>query len=239
MTDLPHINLDTLTVKAARAIAGNLGYPSKMPGTSYGTPAEACKTGSKLHLVPDSVYEECYAFGGNYIFPDVKKAQAFRLESINSPLWVGAMVKMLTITHLRGTGRNGPIDAGWHRWHDSGDLQSLEHLEKICEICRQTESVKHKNGIGIKHWLPTREKAIVRAYRRKHGAEPSNLCIRVSATMIDGPAPKNLAHTSTVHRDTLPPENERCPAPDQDNKCGDCRRCWDKTAHNTSYKFHN
>lgn len=225
-----HLDSDTLTVKVANAIAGSLGFPSKMPGTAYGIPAEACVTGSKLHNVPDSVCEGCYALKGNYLFPDVKRAQAFRLGSIAHPLWVAAMAKQLTITHARGRGRNGPIDSGWHRWHDSGDIQSLEHLEKICEVCRLTPQ--------IWHWLPTREHAIVRAYWKKHGAEPENLCIRISATMIDGPATSRAPNTSGVHRDTLPPEHERCPAPLQDHKCGACRKCWNKDVPHVSYQFH-
>ena len=42
----------SMTIKAATAIAGPLGYPSKMPGTSYGISAKTCLTGSKLAKIP-------------------------------------------------------------------------------------------------------------------------------------------------------------------------------------------
>jgi hypothetical protein len=38
--------LDSMTLKAATEIAGTLGFPSKMPGTSYGISAKACITGA-------------------------------------------------------------------------------------------------------------------------------------------------------------------------------------------------
>jgi len=36
------------TKKAANEIAGSLGFPSKMPGTSYGLPAAHCVTGRDI-----------------------------------------------------------------------------------------------------------------------------------------------------------------------------------------------
>lgn len=44
-----------ITVRVARAIAGSLGHPSKMPGYSYGISAERCQTGGKLRGVRGSV----------------------------------------------------------------------------------------------------------------------------------------------------------------------------------------
>ena len=46
-----------MNIKQAYEIIGSLGKPSKMPGFAYGTPAELCKTGSKLRKDPRSV---CY-----------------------------------------------------------------------------------------------------------------------------------------------------------------------------------
>ena len=46
--------------EAKELTGGGLGYPSKMPGTSYGISAHACITGGKLASVPGSVCHGCY-----------------------------------------------------------------------------------------------------------------------------------------------------------------------------------
>ena len=221
------------TLKAAKeAIGGSIGFPSKMPGTSYGIPAEACKTGAKLHNVPDSVCADCYALKGNYIYPSVQTAQARRMATIDTPQWVAGMVAIITYTHKRGKNRLGePISVGWHRWHDSGDIQSVSHLAKICEVARLTPT--------IQHWLPTRELGFVKAYLASGGIVPDNLLIRVSATMIDGPATKAWPYTSRVHHNQAPAAAAHvCPAPLQDNNCGDCRACWSFDVPEVTYHKH-
>src|SRR5215475_1753281 len=133
-----------MSLKEAYAIVGSLGYPSKMPGTSYGISARKCITGAKLTKVPGSVCHGCYALKGNYLYPDIKKSHRKRLKSLTDPRWTGAMVELLTHMHSRDArgrarkGRNGRIVPGWHRWHDSGDLQSVEHLTKICAVAALT-----------------------------------------------------------------------------------------------------
>jgi len=117
--------------------------------------------------------------------------------------------------------------SGYFRWHDSGDLQSMDHLLAIIEIAKRLPS--------IKFWLPTREIGLMRQFVREHGSDkiPSNLTIRVSAAMVGGDAIKiDGCQTSTVS------EHGTCPAPQQDNKCGDCRACWDKTVDNVAYNLH-
>lgn len=212
-----------LTIKAATAIAGSIGYPSKMPGTSYGIPAAACKTGSKLRLIPGSVCEKCYAFEGNYRYDNVSAAQAKRLASIDDPMWTEAMVRNLTAAHAKGD------LPPYHRWHDSGDIQSREHLAKICAVARATP--------WLEHWLPTKEGKLLRDFVRDGGTIPANLCIRLSASKIDAPAPKAWPTTSTVH-DTGAALGHKCPAPQQGNKCGECRACWDRSVLNVSYHLH-
>lgn len=226
------------TLREARAIAGSIGFPSKMPGTSYGLPAQACQTGSKLALIEGSTCASCYALRGNYIYPSVKKAQAQRLAGIVSDLWVAAMVLSLQAAHRygkrfakprkRGKRRNKRLPR-YHRWHDSGDLQSVEHFAKICEVARLTP--------WLRHWLPTREARFVVAYQRAGGIIPSNLLVRLSATMIDHTAPRALPQTSTVH-DATAGIGHKCPAPTQGNKCGDCRACWNADVANVTYHLH-
>jgi Gene product 88 len=218
-----------MLIKEAIAIAGPLGYPSKMPGTAYGISAKACITGAILAAVEGSVCHGCYALKANYLYPSVQQAHEKRLAGIASPLWTAAMVTLLTAAHKSGRGRNGPIARGWHRWHDSGDLQSVEHLTKICAVAALTPK--------IRHWLPTRELGIVKAYVKAGGTVPSNLVIRVSATMVDGPGPKAWPTTSGVHN-TAKAQGRACPAPKQEGKCGTCRACWNPKVEHVSYHLH-
>ena len=159
----------------AIAVAGSLGFPSKMPGTAYGISAKACITGGKLAKVAGSVCHGCYALKANYLYP------------------------------------------------------SVAHLEKICEVARQTPR--------IKHWLPTRELAIVKAFQKGGGIVPKNLVIRVSATMVDGDATQAWPTTSGVHNEKRA-KGRACPAPQQEGKCGDCRACWNPRVKHVSYHLH-
>ena len=211
----------------ARQLVGGLSKPGKMPGPAYSIPARECKTGRKLRGVVGSTCADCYALKGRYMFPNVQAAQYRRLSAMDKPGWISAMV----------TAING---APFFRWFDSGDLQSLEHLTKIVEVCNATSDTKH--------WLPTREKQIVRDYLRLRNF-PGNLTVRLSAAMVDGKPPvinSNIVSgrvfpfpicTSTVHHDAEP-IGYACPAPTQGNRCGDCRACWDKTVSNVSYHKH-
>ena len=218
-----------MTLKQATAVAGTLGYPSKMPGTAYGISAHACKVGAKLAQVAGSVCHGCYALRGNYLYRDVAKAHEKRLAGIADPRWTVAMITLLDAAHARGTGRNGKFDAGWHRWHDSGDLQSVEHLTKIAAVAAATPH--------IRHWLPTRETVIVKQYVARGGVVPENLLIRISATMVDGAATQAWPTTSGVH-DNAPARGYECPAPKQEGKCGSCRACWSIDVPHTSYCRH-
>jgi hypothetical protein len=219
-----------MNLRQAIAIAGPLGYPSKMPGTSYGIAASACITGAKLSQIPGSVCHGCYALKANYLYPSVVMGHAKRLAGIADPRWTAAMVHQLKVAHARGTGRLGAFSKGWHRWHDSGDVQSVEHLTKICAVAALTP--------WCRHWLPTRELGIVQTYVAKGGIVPRNLVIRVSATMVDGPATKAWPTTSGVHSSKRPKTGRACPAPSQEGKCQDCRACWNPRVKHVSYHLH-
>ena len=67
-------------VKQATKITGELGKAGKMPCPTYNTPASMCKTGAKLRLVEGSTCYGCYAFKGNYLYPDVQKGLMKRLN---------------------------------------------------------------------------------------------------------------------------------------------------------------
>lgn len=233
-----------MNLTEAKKIIGSMGFPRKMPGTSYGISANACKAGAELAKIPRTICSDCYALRDQMSWPNVQKAYMRRLEAISNPLWIYAMVHVLNHLHAEPTYRidlglrPGPKlrrlgsryrmnPMGFHRWHDSGDIQSVEHLEKIVEVCRQTPN--------IKHWLPTREISILRAWG---GEVPDNLTIRVSATMIDGAPPKGWLHTSTVHTTTPPSDAYECPAYRQHHECGACRACWSNNVPVVSYLQH-
>ena len=200
-----------MTTKNNLQIVGGLSKPSKMPGWAYGLPAAECKTGSKLKLITNSTCSGCYADKGCYVFPVVQAAQYRRLASIKSIEWVDAMAELINSKKSK-----------YFRWHDSGDVQDEEHLLKIFKVCELTP--------GTQHWMPTRE-----AWVKKHLQHcPKNLVIRFSMPMIDQPAAGSWPNTSTV----VSGEGRTCPAPDQNNECGNCRACWDPKVRNVAYGKH-
>lgn len=205
-------------VKNAISICGTLSKPSKMPCHGYSLPASECISGSLLADIPGSVCYDCYALKGRYNFPNVKNAMLKRLKSITNNDWVNHMTELINNTN-----------DGFFRWHDSGDLQGTWHLKRIIQIANNTPLVLH--------WLPTREYQMVDEVIRNGIAIPSNLTIRVSAHMVNQPAPKRFKHTSTVSNNGIH-LGHRCPAPDNNNQCGSCRACWDKQVENVSYNAH-
>ena len=199
--------------KEAKILTGGLSRPSKMPGYSYNLPATRCNVGSKLVKVSGTVCDGCYALKGRYRFPNVKEALERRYQAAkNNPGWIYGMVYLIQATKHKE-----------FRWHDAGDLIDLQHLLRIFEVCKLTPDVKH--------WLPTREAQILSNIDPR--MVPDNLIIRLSATMVDGSAPKSWPWTSTVVK-----AGASCPAPKQNNECKDCRACWDKKIKNVSYGKH-
>lgn len=202
------------TLKAAEAVAGKLGKPSKMPGYAYGIPAQNCPVGAVLVKLKGSVCSNCYALKGRYVFGNVRRAQEFRFASLKHPQWIDAMVFMIKRRKCEH-----------FRWHDSGDIQGLWHLENMVEIARRCPETQF--------WVPTREVRTVRQYLAQHGAFPTNFVVRVSGAMIDGPPPSSFPNTSTVVTG-----DPTCPAYKQGGICGDCRACWDPGVRNVSYPRH-
>jgi len=171
-----------MNIKQAYEIIGSLGKPSKMPGFAYGTPAELCKTGSKLRKDKRSVCYKCYAMKGFYMFSNVKPAFYKRFEAMKHPLFVEAMTLVI---------KSKTKQTKYFRWKDSGDIDSLSELERIVMVCQNTPKVKH--------WLPTREVKIVSDYLKIYKAFPGNLVVRVSAPLVNGEPLPNFPNTSTVH----------------------------------------
>lgn len=220
-------SLTGLTKKAAIEIAGSLSEPEKMPGFSYGLPPAECKTGAKLAEIPGTPCHVCYAKKGFYkVFEaTVTPSQYRHLNAINHPLWEQAMIELIGRECRR-------IQVYFFRWQDAGDLQSVGHLYRIVQIARALPK--------IKFWLPTQEYAFVAEYRRLYGEFPVNLVVRLSAHKINGPHPSGFGlPTSGVHSGDKPAEGiHECPARYQDNFCGKCRACWDRTIPAVSYHEH-
>lgn len=206
-----------MNLELAKKITGGLSKPSKMPCRSYNLPAWLCKAGSKLRKITNSVCSKCYALKGYYVFPVVKEAMERRFESLTHPDWVDAMVYQITM-----------LSSDYFRWHDSGDIQDMHHLINIVEIARRMPETKF--------WLPTRETGLITSFMETYGRFPQNLVVRVSAPLIDG---QSLAH-KFIHVSGVS-ENEElvtCPSHRQDNRCGPCRKCWDRSVREVIYKRH-
>ena len=208
-----------MNIKQAKEIVVSLGKPSKMPCPSYNTPASLCVTGSKLRKIKGSTCHKCYAMKGNYTRPNVKVWLEKRFNAFEHERFVEAMSVMIN---------NYSKKSGYFRWFDSGDLANMNMLEKIVMVCNSTKK--------IKHWLPTREVKIVSDYLKIYKKFPSNLVVRISAPMIDG-KPLKFRWTSTVHHKEKPIGHD-CPSRFQENKCMDCRACWDRKVKNVSYHKH-
>lgn len=214
--------METSSVAQLNERTGGLSDTSKMPGYSWGISAFSCVTGSKLRDVDGSVCSHCFARKGRYLFKNVRPALDRRLDLYHRNLeWIEDMVELIGQKET----------SGYFRWFDSGDLQSAGMLLDIMDVCRR---LRH-----IKFWLPTREVAFVREAFEMLGEEPapSNLTIRLSATMIDGPAPTELARRLGVRTSGVVTKDATCPAPRQGGVCGDCRACWDSKRHVT-YTLH-
>ena len=209
------------TKKAALAAVGSLSDTSKMPGKSWGINADMCATGGKLAKVPGSICSTCYAQKGFYtLFPTVKRSQDARLEffAADSGAWVGAMSKLVGAE-------------SFFRWFDSGDLQSVAMLDAIVQVARATP--------GTRHWLATRERAMVKAWLQAGGEWPSNMVCRISATYFDEvPANKLTPWSSMAHKSAPCGEAYNCPAPSQGGSCGDCRACWSQSVPLVTYHAH-
>jgi hypothetical protein len=208
-----------MELNEATKVAISLGKPSKMPCLSYNIPASLCKTGGRLRKIKGSTCHNCYAFKGNYVFPSVQKALMKRFNAFDNPKFVDAMVVLIKRRNK----------TNYFRWFDSGDIHNMGMLKKIVCICQRTPK--------IKHWLPTREASLVKDYLKIYKEFPKNLVVRVSAPMVDGEPLKSFRWTSTVHHKGKPIGHD-CPSRFQQNKCMDCRACWDKRVTNVSYHKH-
>jgi len=204
-----------MLIKEAKKITGSLSMPGKLPCKAFSISPANCITGQKLSKVKGSVCHNCYAKKGNYkrYAATMEKAWTKRETGLKNKLWTVAISEQIK-------------KDSFFRWHDSGDLQSVSHLKAIAAVCRNTPNTLH--------WLPTREYQIIKEYLIKHKI-PNNLIIRYSAHMVGQTVNVPLGiYSSSVNSGV----GFRCKAPNQGNKCLDCRACWDKSCNNIDYKKH-
>ena len=215
-------------VDALNEITGGLSQTTKMPESSFSTPAKHCKVGSKLREVEGSVCEKCYAMKGNYNYPNVMKAQQRRYERLNHPLWVQAMTMLIYIKVKKR-----------FRWFDSGDIDSLQQLRNIIDVCNGTPNVQH--------WLVTKEKCTVRKFLDDGGVIPDNLVIQMSGYMVNGDKVKGFDDCKQithhlVHSDIDKAQGHICPVEDGKgfSSCeeANCFACWDRSVNVVTSGLH-
>ena len=201
-----------MKLKELKEAVGSLSAPSKIPCSSYSIPAKECGVGSRLVSVENSTCSGCYALKGMYRFPNVERALYKRYNSLmnDMDLWEKNMIVFID-KYRKG-------DKKYFRWHDSGDLQNMNHLISINNIAL---ALPH-----VEFWLPTREIKIVRLYQKMYAFAP-NLIVRISAHMNDAQPNHNITgFASGVIDKNTKLNGRKCPAPNQNNECKDCRACW-------------
>jgi hypothetical protein len=195
-----------------------LSETSKLGCKSWSLQAlETCPgaVGDNGNLV--EVCQGCYATGGNYRFPNVKRVREANKQEWQEETWVLDMTKALQ-------------DSRFFRWFDSGDMYALELAEKIYQVCQATP--------WCQHWIPTRmyKFAKFREVLDRLNALP-NAVVRFSGDNI-GEAPKFGQFVSMVVAPEALHDAHMCPAYAQGGKCLDCRACWSKDVHNVAYLAH-
>ena len=218
-----------MTKKECIINIGGLSQTSKMPCMSFNLSAFYCNNGGKLVNIQNSVCNGCYAMKGFYSMYKKKHTQNhFRKMNKfnNTKLWIESFITFFNNYY----NKTSKIDNKYFRWFDSGDLQNYKMLLAIVEIAKNTPNVKH--------WLPTKEYKLITRYKKELGKFPINLIVRVSAPLIDSEI-KGYENTSSVIKYGRPGKQVNiCAAPKNDNKCLDCRNCWDKSIKNITYKYH-
>lgn len=245
------------SLKEQRAALGDLSDPEKMPDLAFNISAQACRVGRSLAAVPGTPCFGCYALNGRYRFSNVQNAMDRRLAILQKALadksgelarqWVANFASVLNGRWERAKRKASKMTETegesylekkrYFRWHDSGDIQSLGHLVLIALVAKATPE--------ISHWLPTQERADVRAFVKRYGEFPENLCVRISSAKNDAVStreglPQSVVVTGDKGRASVDAAGgSMCPAYDlHDGKCGPCRKCWDKSLPVTGYPLH-
>lgn len=217
-----------MTLAELENVVGSLSQTTKIPAPGFSTSAFDCKMGSILAKINGSICHDCYARHGNNLWANAQKGFKKRSLAVKEPYWTSFMTELISRDQQRRKSKKSPT--GHFRWFNSGDLESLEHLEKIVEIA--------KNLPHIKFWLPTREYGMVKLFKVSGKKFPPNLCVRLSALMIDQKAPRlfGLPGSGVVY--DRKKSNCRAYKGGEKANCGSCRMCWDKKVKAVYYPWH-
>jgi len=184
---------------------------------SWSLPARTTCPGS-INPLTRQVYEvcaECYATKGRYRFGAVQAARQHNKTDWRRDEWVSDMVEWI------GT-------KPYFRWFDSGDCYSHELASKLFDVIDVTPRTRH--------WIPTKQQWLPNKYNWQWGA-----IVRLSSPIMDYYTPKvhrSVVLTEATYEGYKGTDVYLCPAPSQENKCGDCRACWDNTIEVIGYKEH-
>ena len=168
----------------------------------------------------NSTCHYCYAGGGRYVMPNVKKTQEFRHQwwtKASSLERVDVLVDKISrmrIPYIR------VFDSG-----DFGSIQDIIDWHDIANLCP-----------GVKFWFSTKS-WIKPEFTSQliYLSKVSNVVVRRSALLLDSPAGKHpIQTTAEVHTDGF-----GCPKQVY-GSCGKakCRRCWDRGVAMVHYKLH-
>jgi len=198
---------------------GHISKTSKMPCYSWSRSAFNCNYTDPLCI------KLCYAKRHHYNYSNVKDALAKNEEIYYSEDWVKNFTMFL----------KDFVDAKYFRWFDSGDLQGdLILMGKIGQIADQCPD--------IKFWMPTRDKEILKQYKRKVRMKLNkrhpNLIIRLSADNVDTDPNYKLADQLGVLVSSVKSAIAMCKAKENGGQCGSCRVCWSDKVKEVSYYLH-
>lgn len=224
-------------------MVGSLSRPKKMPGYAWSIPAELCKTGGKLRNCKDTICSNCYAMKGRYRFGNTIQAMENRFDKWQYRDQMRDLDKIATWSSVMAELiRRKPKKSGYFRWFDSGDLYNEWMFVDIIQVARYVPTVQF--------WLPTQERGIVKRVMT-HINIPLNLNIRISDVKVGGnqnqlstvlPWTSGVKRASIDEWKSLVDQTNQldyyCPAPLQENNCGDCRACWDWQKTRIIYKEH-
>lgn len=159
----------------------------------------------------------CYASGGFYNFPGVKKPRVENKEDWKRDDWETDMIDSMKRYKF-------------FRWFDSGDIYTPKLAEKIKTVIEFTPHVKH--------WLPTRSHKIAKILPILEEIKKlSNVVVRYSSDNID--KFDNTHGSVIVSEKFAAPQNvEVCLAYENEGKCNGCRKCWDENIEIVGYVAH-
>ncbi len=224
-----------------------LTVTTKMPSKSWSLPAfKACPSaymgenvkvvdGVKTNVDKSTICGNCYAGKGMYLWPVVQAAQDARFQwtiqaSMNPILgdeWVETMVNAIqdeAKRQIRG-GSEHPV----FRIHDSGDLFSPAYANMWARVAMACKDVQF--------WVPTRQwksKNLHMQAALLALASLPNVSVRPSALRFEDAPPVIPFLAAGTGASKV---GYNCPAPSQDGKCLECRKCWDKSTP-VVYKAH-